>query len=36
MTRAQVEMMLDEIGWPWDRGLSLLLDEAVAAEEQPA
>ncbi len=32
MTRAQVETMLDEIRWAWDRGLSLLLDEAVAEE----
>jgi hypothetical protein len=28
-----VERMLDDLGWPWDRGLSLLLDLAVLAEE---
>jgi hypothetical protein len=34
--RAEIEALLDQLGqpWPWDAGLSLLLDAAVIAEER--
>lgn len=28
--------MLDALGWPWDEGLSLLIDLAVLEEEERA
>lgn len=36
MSRAEVERMLDALGWPWDAGLSLLLDRALVEEERAA
>ncbi len=29
--RGEIEDVLDELGWPWDSGLSFLLDAAIAA-----
>ena len=34
MSRAVIEGFLDAMGWPWDSGLSLLLDEAVLEVER--
>jgi hypothetical protein len=31
--RAEIEALLDELGWAWCQPLSLLLDEAVVIEE---
>jgi hypothetical protein len=31
--RAEVEAMLDALGWPWSAALSLLLDAAVIEDE---
>jgi len=31
--RAIIETCLDALGWPWSRELSLLIDQAVIAEE---
>ena len=31
--RAHVEALLDALGWPWDAGLSALLDATVLREE---
>ena len=36
MKRADVESLLDMLGWAWDAGLSLLLDQAVLEEEAAA
>jgi hypothetical protein len=36
VSRGQVEALLDQLGrrrWPWGLGLSLLVDEALLAEE---
>jgi hypothetical protein len=32
MTRAEVEQLLEALHWPWDRGLSTLLDWALVLE----
>jgi hypothetical protein len=34
MSRADVEHMLDALGWGWSTPLSLLLDSAVLDEEE--
>ena len=31
--RGLVELLLDDLGWPWNEALSLELDAALAAEE---
>jgi hypothetical protein len=31
--RWKIEGYLDRLGWPWDAGLSALIDEAVAYED---
>ena len=31
--RALLEAALDEVRWPWSRGISLLLDELVRRED---
>jgi hypothetical protein len=35
VSRRRIEALLDLLGrpWPWDSGLSLLLDQAVLEEE---
>ena len=33
MSRAEVEALLDQLGWAWDAGLSLEIDGAVLLEE---
>jgi hypothetical protein len=33
MARADVERLLTALGWGWDVGLSLLLDEQLLLEE---